>query len=236
MSDIFNLTAETRAQKGTADMRRMRRLENKIPAVIYGAEKEVQSVSLPRNIIKKALENEAFFSTILTLDVAGDKQKVIVKAIQRHPWKAEVLHMDFFRVSAKEKLTMTVPIHFKGEEECPGVKEGGKVSHHMSDLEIACLPADLPEFIQVDISELELDGVIHLTQVKLPKGVELTALTHIEDDATADHAVVAVHIPVIIEEPEEEVAEEAAEGEAAKEGEEAKPSEGEGDAAEGDEK
>ena len=204
MSNILKLTVEPRAVVGTSNMRRLRRLDGKVPAVIYGAEKENQAVMIPANIIQRALENEAFASSILTLDVAGDKQKVILKAVQRHPWKPKIMHLDFYRINAKEKLNMTVAIHFTGEEECPGVKEGGVVSRNYNELEIRCLPGNLPEFIEVDVANLEMDQVLHLSDIKVPEGVELVAMMSHGDEPAHDHVVVAVHKPVITEESDED--------------------------------
>lgn len=212
--NIFTLAVEPRTTVGSANMRRLRKNEGRTPAVIYGAGKEVQPVTVLTKTIQRSLENEAFYSRILTLDVAGDKQKVVLKAVHRHPWKTSVLHLDFYRINEKEKLDMTIPIHFKGAEESPGVIEGGVVSHQMNDLEVRCLPSDLPEFIEIDISGLKMDETLHLSQIKLPKGVELVALAH-GADLSHDHAVVSVHLPVLQAEPEEETAEaaEGAEGE-----------------------
>jgi len=226
MSD-FDIQAQLRSDTGTRATRRARRLEDTFPAIVYGGEGEPANLSLSQRMIQHALENEAFYSSILTLDIDGKKEKVILKAIQRHPFKPKVLHMDFFRVSATEKLTMTVPLHFTGQEEAPGALEGGVVSHQISEVEIRCLPADLPEFIALDISALEMNSIMHLTHIKMPKGVELVAQAAIDEDSTHDHAVVSIHPPRAEPEPVEEELE-AAEGEEAEEGAEGEaPAEGE---------
>ena len=235
----FNLQAQLRTETGTSDMRRARRLEDAVPAIVYGGDKEPEMLSLSQRMVLKALENEAFYSSILTLDIDGKKEKVILKDIQRHPYKPKVLHMDFFRVSAKEKLTMTVPLHFVGQEEAPGAQEGGVVSHQISEVEVRCLPADLPEFIEVNISHLGMNDIFHLSHIKMPKGVELVDAALIKEDPTHDHAVVSIHPPRKEEPtPEELEAAEAVEGEeaegkAAAEGEE-KPEEA-GESKEGSE-
>lgn len=227
MSELFDLTAETRKDFGKATSRRLRRQSGRVPAVIYGAKKEPAHVTLPGNVINKALELEGFYSQILNISVDGKKQKVILKDLQRHPYKPVILHMDFMRVSATEKLTVNIPLHFVGEDKAPGVTEGGVFTHSINELEIRCLPADLPEFIEVDVSGMKLDDIIHLTQLNVPKGVEIVALSHGTDHAH-DHAVVSLHKPHVQAEPVEEeleAAEEAAaEGEAA-ESKEEKPSE-----------
>lgn len=213
MSDQFNLKAELRQDVGKGASRRLRRDADQVPAIIYGAKKEPQMLTLVHKEIVKCTQHEAFFSSILNIEVNGKPQKAIVKAMQRHPSKPRILHIDFMRVSAKEKITMNVPIHLVGEEETPGIKDGGVVSKHMAELAVICLPGDLPENISIDISHMALDESIHISQVVLPAGVELA--NPIEDDAH-DHPVVSVAEPKIVEEPEEETEaatdEEVAEG------------------------
>src|SRR3990167_5431764 len=145
------------------------------------------------------LENEAFYSHILTLNINGESERVILKDLQRHPFRAEILHVDFQRVRADQKLHMNIPLHFIGGENAPGAKDaGGVISHIMTDVEISCLPDDLPEYIEVDISTLELNQILHLSDIKLPKGVELVDLLH-----ENDKPIVSLHIPR--EEPEPEL-------------------------------
>ena len=147
-----------------------------------------------------ALENEAVYSSILSLSIDGKAIQVVLKDLQRHPFKSRVLHADFLRINANEKLTMSVPLHFLGEDVAPGVKEGaGMISHLMTELEIKCLPANLPEYIEVDISTLQLDHALHLSDIKLPNGVELA---HAIVDARHNYPVVAIQKP----RAEEEVA------------------------------
>lgn len=212
MANLFDLTVASRDTFGKAANRRTRRLEDTVPAIIYGGNEEPVAISLSHNLVVRALENEAFFSHILTLNIDGKKkQQVIAKDIQRQPGRPRILHMDFLRISADVKLTMSVPLHFVNEAKAPGVLAGGVVTHHLGELEIRCLPADLPEFIEVDLGHMELDDVLHLTHIKVPKGVEIMLLAHGTDQAH-DHAVVSVHIPKIVEEPEEVTLEEGAEG------------------------
>ena len=191
MSEQFELNAEVRTDLGKGASRRLRH-ENKIPAVIYGAGKDAISLTIPHDDFWHALENEAFYSHIITLNVGKKKEKAILKDLQRHPFKPALVHADFLRIDAKEKLTTHVPLHFMNENACVGVKDqGGRISHLMNDVEISCLPKDLPEYIEVDITALELAETIHLSDLQLPKGVEINALAH-DDDHTHNLAVVTV--------------------------------------------
>lgn len=220
MSEIM-LEAESREMIGKGASRRLRRLEEKVPAIIYGGNKPSQSIQFLQRHIQKALESESFYSSIFNVKVAGKKERVILKDIQRHPYKAMVLHMDLQRVSAKDVLVKTVPVHFINEEEAPGVKQGGVVNHTMTQVEVRCEARHLPEFIEVDLAGFEMDQVLHLSDLALPEGVELTADL---SDTAHDHPVVSVHEPrvVVEEEPEVEASEEGEEGaEAAAEGESA---------------
>lgn len=200
----FELEASVRSDIGKGASRRLRREHQLIPAIIYGGKKDVMTIHLPQKEVFRALENEAFYSHILDLKVDGKKEKVVLKDMQRHPFKPIIQHMDFLRVSAKDKITMQVPLHFLNEDIAPGVKvAGGVVAHYMSDVEIKCLPKDLPEFIEVDLAEAEMDTVIHLSELKIPEGVELTALSH-GTDSDNDQPVVSIHKPKrVVEETEE---------------------------------
>jgi large subunit ribosomal protein L25 len=199
MANLFELSAEVRLNHGKAASRRFRRLNNKVPAIVYGANKEPLSILINHHHINNALKNQAFYSHILTLNINNNAEKVVLKALQRHPSKPQILHADFLRVSAHEKLHMNIPLHFINEENAYGVKiEGGVISHLMNEVEIRCLPADLPEFIDVDLTELRNDETIQLSQLKIPAGVEIVALLHDGDD----RAVVSIHRRIISEEPE----------------------------------
>lgn len=201
----FEIEAVVRHDMGKGASRRLRRQE-KVPGVIYGGGKNPVSLTFEHNKTAKALENEAFYSHILTLKIEGTPERVILKDVQRHPYKARILHVDFQRVRADEKLHMHVPLHFIGGDTAPGVKDaGGIVSHIMSDVEVSCFPDDLPEFLQIDISDMELNQIKHLSHIPLPKGVELVALLH-----DNDQPIVSVHMPRIEEEPVEEPSVEAA--------------------------
>ncbi|MGL4316868.1 MAG: 50S ribosomal protein L25/general stress protein Ctc [Pseudomonas sp.] len=187
MTVEFALNAEARSDLGKGASRRLRRIASLVPAVIYGGEKAPQSISLLAKDLAKLLENEAAFSHVLTLNVAGAAETVLIKALQRHPAKGFVLHADFVRVVAGQKLTAHVPLHFLNQESSVGVKQqGGEVSHTIAEVEVSCQPQDLPEFINVDMAKVEVGQIVHLSDLVLPKGVELVALAHGNDLAVAN--------------------------------------------------
>ena len=214
MAEKYDLIAEQREEQGKGASRRLRR-EGKVPAIIYGAGRPPRNLSFDHNKVLKELENEAFYSSILNIKVGDKSQAAVVKDIQRHPAKLQVLHMDFQRIVEDEKIRMNVPLHFTGEEVAPGVKTGGgSVSHLMTDVEVSCLPKDLPEFIEIDVSALELNDMLHMSDIKLPEGVEIPALAQGEEQ---DNAIVSIQVikqAAVEEEAPEEEAAEPAEGEA----------------------
>lgn len=178
MSTDYVINAQVRTETGKGAIRRLRHAEQ-VPAILYGAGADPVQLSLAHKDITKQLENEAFYSHILTVNVDGTEEKAVLKDLQRHPSKPRILHLDLLRVSESEKITMQVPLHFTGESIAPGVKEGGGlVSHQMSSVEIRCLAKDLPEFLEVDMSGLGLNETLHLSDIKLPGGVEIVALSH----------------------------------------------------------
>ena len=193
----FTLNAQARTDLGKGASRRLRHAAN-IPAVVYGGNKPAESVTILAKEIAKLFENEAAYSHVIELNVDGAKQNVIVKAMQRHPSKQFIMHADFVRVVAGQKRTAVVPVHFVGEE--APVKKGGEISHVVNEIEVTCLPKDLPEFIEVDLSTAEVGAIIHLSDLKAPKGVEFVALAHGDDKAVAN-----VHAPRVA--PEADAAE-----------------------------
>ncbi|WP_323845134.1 50S ribosomal protein L25/general stress protein Ctc [Microbulbifer magnicolonia] len=203
MSDI-KLNANVRSDEGKGASRRLRREEGRVPGIVYGGKSEPQSISLLQKDMFKALENEAFFSSVLTLDIDGKSDTVILRDLQRHPAKQLLLHVDFQRVSANTKVHVKVPLHFLNEETCKGVKAGGIVSHTLTELEISAPASKLPEFIEVDLANLEMDGIIHISDIKLPAGVESVDLSHGTDH---DLVVASVHKPRGAIEAEAEAAE-----------------------------
>ena len=176
MSEEFNLIAEMRDDQGKGASRRLRR-QGKVPAIIYGAGREPRSLMFDHNKVLQQLEDPSFYSSILNIKVGDKSRAAVVKDIQRHPAKQRILHIDLQRIVEDEKIKMQIPIHYLGEEEAVGVKlGGGTVSKLMTELEITCLPKDLPEFLEVDISELELDQMLNVSDIKLPEGTEITEL------------------------------------------------------------
>ena len=164
MSDQFEVQAEVREDMGKGASRRLRRHADKVPAIIYGGGKDPQPLTIIRKDFEKSLENEAFYSHILQVNVAGDVQKAILKDLQRHPAKDYVMHADFLRVSDKVAIKVHVPIHFLNEDTCVGVKlQGGIVQHQATDIEVSCLPKDIPEYIEVDMAEIETGQIVHLS-------------------------------------------------------------------------
>ena len=187
MTVEFTLNAEVRSDLGKGASRRLRRNVSMVPAVIYGGDKAPQSISLLAKDLAKLLENEAAFSHVLAVNVAGATENVVIKALQRHPAKGFVLHADFQRVVAGQKLTAHVPLHFINEATAVGVKQqGGEISHTINEVEVSCLPKDLPEFIEVDMAAVEVGQTVHMSDLKLPKGVELVALAHGNDLAVSN--------------------------------------------------
>jgi len=208
-NEDFTIDAQARELSGKGASRRLRRLENRVPGIIYGDDKDPQSISLLHKDLVKHLEHEAFYSHIITINVGKKSESVILKDLQRHPAKPLVMHADFLRVSKTKKLHINVPLHFINEEACVGVKmEGGSISHTMTQLEVSCLAADLPEFIEVDMIEVHTGEIVHISDLKLPEGVESIALSHGSDH---DLPVVAVNKPkgVASEDEEEEGSSEA---------------------------
>jgi len=193
MSGDFTISATSRADSGKGASRRLRRLENKIPAIVYGAGKETQQISVEFKDLVKALENEAFYSHVLTLEIDGAAEQVVLKDLQRHPAKTIPTHADFLRVDTTHKLIMHVPLHFTNEDKCAGVKQhGGTIAHQLSEVEVVCLAKDLPEYIEVDLASAEIGTIIHLSDLTLPAGVELKAL---QLGADHDLPVVSVNAP-----------------------------------------
>lgn len=190
MKEAFVVEAEVRSAHGKGASRRLRR-EGKVPAILYGGKGEPQSITVDHNELSKQLKIEAFYSHILTVKIGGNAEQAVLKDLHRHPVRDEIMHMDLQRVLADQLLRMHVPLHFKGAEIAPGVKTGGGIiEHHLIQVEVECLPKDLPEFIEVDLSGLNVNEAVHLSQLKLPEGVTLVELKHDNDVSVA-----AVHLP-----------------------------------------
>jgi large subunit ribosomal protein L25 len=203
--EAFIVNAEPRNDEGKGASRRLRR-EGRVPAVIYGGNQEPQSISLQHNIMLQHIENEAFFSHILTVNVAGKEQKAVVKDLQMHPYKPAIAHMDFLRVDESSVIKVSVPVHFIGEEGAPGVKAGGVVTHQMTVVEVSCPAGKLPEYLEADVSALDVGGSLHLSELKLPEGVEIVELSHGEEHDLPVVTIVASRAATAEEEEAEAVA------------------------------
>jgi large subunit ribosomal protein L25 len=194
MATDFKLSAKARTDVGKGASRRLRRLVGEIPAIVYGGTKAPQMLNVSHKDLSKALEDESFYSHVITLDIEGvGAESVVLKALQRHPAKPQLLHADFLRVDATHSITLRVPLHFLNADKCVGVRlGGGTISHAISELEVKCLPKDLPEFIEVDLADVKVGDILHISDVKLPKGVESVQLSH---GADHDLPVVSVLAP-----------------------------------------
>lgn len=191
----FELHADVRSEQGKGAVGRLRR-EGRVPAIMYGAGKEPMPIKLAENVLRRQLSHEAFFSHVLTVKVDGREEKAVIKSLQRHPATERILHLDLLRVSETQRITMLVPIHFENEEDSPGRRAGGSVSHHATEVEITCLPKDLPEFLAVDALHMNIGDSIHLSQIPLPEGVEIPALAQGPEH---DQPVVSIQVSRVTE-------------------------------------
>ena len=192
MSDSFTVQAEVRVDEGKGASRRLRRLEGKVPGVIYGGQGAATSISIVRKDLEKLMESESFYSSVLDVKVGDTAESAILKDVQRHPAKGFPMHVDFMRVEANKAIKVTVPLHFANEDTCQGVKiGGGMIQHQATDMEVQCLPGDIPEYIEVDMLDVEVGQIVHLSDVSLPEGVISTALALGEDHDLAIAAVLA---------------------------------------------
>jgi len=205
MAEKHSIKAEGRTDQGKGASRRLRHA-GKVPGIVYGRDVEPQIIQLDQLQTMRHTQHEWFYSALLDLEIDGTAEQVLLRDMQRHPFKAQLMHLDFQRVRANEAIRVRVPLHFLGEEDSPAGKEKAVVvSHNLNEIEISCLPKDLPEFIEVDLSKLEKDDIVHLSDLKLPAGVEIPELKFGKE---YDHAVVTAH----------EVREEVVEEEGAVEG------------------
>jgi large subunit ribosomal protein L25 len=212
MADKFDLVADIREDSGKGASRRLRR-EDKVPAIIYGAGRPPRALVFDHNKVMQQLENESFYSSVLNIKVGDKSQAAIVKDIQRHPSLPRVMHIDLQRIVEDQVIRMNVPIHFIGEEIAVGVKEGGgKVQRMRTDVEVVCLPRDLPEYLELDISALELEAMMYMSDIVLPEGVEIPELAQ---EVEQTQPIVSIHIikEVVIEDEDEVVEGAAIEGE-----------------------
>jgi len=225
-TEEFELNCSVRTDLGKGASRRLRRLDDNIPAILYGGDKDPIALTIAHKDIARATENEAFFAHIITLKIGNKKEQAVIKALQRHPARAIILHADFLRVSATHTIVVKVPIHFLNEESCVGVRlGGGNIIRTMNEIEVSCLPKDLPEYIEVDMLEIDLGESIHLSDVSLPEGITSVALSHGEESINLS--------VVIVQAPKGAAEEEDVEGEEAEAASDDDSSEG-GDDASGD--
>ena len=187
MSETLEVIAQVRNDGGKGASRRLRR-EGLVPGIVYGGHKDPQMIALAHNELVRRLEHESFYSSLLDLKVGDESTKVVLKDLQRHPAKPFIQHVDFLRVSMEEKLRLTVPLHFENEATATGVKKGGKISHSVNEVEITCLPKDLPEFIVVDMANMDIGDIVHASELALPEGVELTHSLDPETPVVMIHA------------------------------------------------
>lgn len=206
MSQNFELIGDNRPDQGKGASRRLRQ-SGKVPGILYGGHRDPRPIALDHAKMLHYLENDAFFTSILTLTIGDRSQPCILKDVQRHPARNQIVHVDLQRILEDEEIRVTVPFRFIGEDVAPGVKQGGLVSHVMTELEISCLPKHLPEYLEVDVTRLEMDASLPLSQVAMPEGVAIVG-----GEEMLEQAVVVIH------RPRREV-EETPEGEAVPEGE-----------------
>lgn len=200
-NETFKIEASVRDDLGKGASRRLRR-EGNIPAIVYGGKKPPVSLTINHNELLKHLDHEAFFSHILELNVGGETDEVVLRDLHRHPYKPTiVLHADFQRITRGQKMRMHVPLHFENREESKGAKAGGVISVIHNEIEIECLPRQLPEYLTIDLADLDVNESIHLSEIELPEGIAIPELALGEGH---DVAVVAIHPPKVEKEPEEE--------------------------------
>jgi large subunit ribosomal protein L25 len=193
MSNIFEFIAKNREISGKSSARATRR-QGHVPAIIYGCDLPPVKLTLDHNEIIKHLENEAVYSHILDLTIDGKTEKAVLKDLQRHPAKPQILHLDFMRINEAEHLKIHVPLHFINESDSIGVKKGGVATHSRVEIEISCLPSALPEYLDVDLINLDLGESIHLSEITLPTGVEIIELAHGEKHDLAVASIIASRV------------------------------------------
>ena len=233
MSDNIHLNAEPRSVSGKGASRRLRH-QGLVPAIVYGGDGDPAQISLKQNEFSHQLENEAIYTQVIDLQVGGDTEEVILRDLQRHPYKNKVMHADFFRIDKNTPIKVVVPIHVNNTEECVGVKmDGGMLTQLVTEIEVIALPKHLPEYLELDAENLHLGEALHLSDIKMPEGVEITAMLNVEETEHDDHdlGVLSV-VKTRAEEVIEDEAPEAPEGEEGEEGETAEG--GDGDKSEGE--
>ena len=206
MAEQCVLEAETRVGRGKSTARRLRREADKVPGIVYGGGRDPVPVAVELRLLSKAMEQQAFFSQIIQLRIDGKSEQAVLRDLQRHPANEKVLHIDFMRVRADRPIQMSVPLRFLNEDTCVGVRQsGGNISHNLIEVEVSCLPADLPESLDIDVENLDMGQALHLSDLEIPEGVSIVALTSRE---VHDTPVVSIQAPRGGLEEEEEPGEE----------------------------
>jgi large subunit ribosomal protein L25 len=230
MSDNISLNVEPRSDSGKGASRRLRN-QGLVPAILYGGKFDPVQISIAHNEFIHELEKETIYTQVVDLKMGGKVQEVILRDLQRHPYKNKILHADFFRIDKNTPIKVVVPVHVNNAEDCVGVKmDGGMLTQLVTEIEIIALPKDLPEYLELDALELHLGEILHLTDIQMPEGVQIVSLTHHEEVEDIEHSDLNVGVLSVVKTRAEEVIEDEAPEAPDSEGDEA----ADGEAAEGD--
>ena len=230
MSDNITLNVVPRSDSGKGASRRLRR-QNLVPAIVYGGKFDPVKISVDHNVFLHELDKETIYTQVVDLKMDDKTQEVILRDLQRHPYKNKIMHADFFRIDKNTPIKVVVPIHVANAEECVGVKtDGGMMTQLVTEIEIIALPKDLPEYLEIDALELHLGEILHLTDIPMPEGVQIVALTHLEDVEDIEHDTHNVGVLSVVKTREEIVEDEAPEAPEMDEGEDGEVAEGDGGA------
>ena len=234
MSDNITLNAEPRSDSGKGASRRLRH-QGLVPAIVYGGKFDPMQVSIDHNVFLHQLEKETIYTQVVDLNMDGKVQEVILRDLQRHPYKNKIMHADFFRIDKNTPIKVVVPVHVNNAEDCVGVKmDGGMLTQVVTEIEIIALPKDLPEYLEIDALELHLGDILHLTDIQMPEGVQIVALTYLEDVEDIEHDEHNVGVLSVVKTREEVIEDEAPEAPEGEVGEDGEVAEGDADAGEGD--
>jgi len=234
MSDNITLNAEPRSDSGKGASRRLRH-QGLVPAIVYGGKFDPVQISIDHNVFLHELDKETIYTQVVDLKMGDKSQEVILRDLQRHPYKNKIMHADFFRIDKNTPIKVVVPIHATNAEDCVGVKmDGGMMTQLVTEIEIIALPKDLPEHLEIDALNLHLGEILHLTDIQLPEGVEIVALTYLEEVEDIEHDDHNVGVLSVVKTREEIIEDEAPEAPDSEEGEEGEVAEGDEDAGEGD--
>ena len=234
MSDNITLNAEPRSDSGKGASRRLRH-QGLVPAIVYGGKFDPVQVSIDHNVFLHELDKETIYTQVVDLTMDGKVQEVILRDLQRHPYKNKIMHADFFRIDKNTPIKVVVPVHVTNGEDCVGVRvDGGMMTQLVTEIEVIALPKDLPEYLEIDALELHLGEILHLTDIKIPEGVEIVALTYLEEVEDLEHDDHNVGVLSVVKTREEIIEDEAPEAPEGEEGEDGEVAEGDADEAEGD--